>query len=241
MDGASPPEAERSAPRRRRSRAAGEVWRKDPEGRRGRVLDAAARLFGEHGYAGVSTSQIAAAAGVAEGSVFHYFSSKQGVLQSLGERYGAEFAAAMFGGVDPAAGPAAIRGGVDPAAGPEAIRAVIERAFAFVAASYPSFGLFLLSDDSSHPAAARLANRLAVTRAIAAVLEAWRRAGAIRKLDCEVTAVLLFGLVEAALRACFAHEHGAHRERYVEATVAAVTRILEPAAARQVRGSARSS
>ncbi len=48
--------------------------------RRERLLDAAARLFREHGYERTSVRQLAEAVGILSGSVFHHFSSKEEIL-----------------------------------------------------------------------------------------------------------------------------------------------------------------
>lgn len=45
--------------------------------RRTQILDVATRLFSDRGYAGVSTEQIAGAAGVTRGLLHHYFGSKR--------------------------------------------------------------------------------------------------------------------------------------------------------------------
>ncbi|MEX5637972.1 TetR/AcrR family transcriptional regulator [Parafrankia sp. FMc2] len=47
------------------------------------VLDAAARLFAEHGVAAVSLDQIAAAAGVGKGTLFRRFGDKAGLAVAL--------------------------------------------------------------------------------------------------------------------------------------------------------------
>ncbi len=51
--------------------------------RREQLLAAALELFSTHGYAGTSTKRIAAAAGVTEGLVFHYFPTKLALLLEL--------------------------------------------------------------------------------------------------------------------------------------------------------------
>ncbi len=48
-----------------------------------KILDAAARVFAEHGYARASTKQIAEVADIAEGSLFYHFENKRGVLLAL--------------------------------------------------------------------------------------------------------------------------------------------------------------
>ncbi|TNC21158.1 TetR/AcrR family transcriptional regulator [Amycolatopsis alkalitolerans] len=53
-------------------------WRRlEPDQRREQIFSCAARLFGERPYAVVSTSDIAAEAGVARGLINHYFGTKR--------------------------------------------------------------------------------------------------------------------------------------------------------------------
>ncbi|WP_326564948.1 TetR/AcrR family transcriptional regulator [Amycolatopsis rhabdoformis] len=53
-------------------------WRRlEPDERREQIYTCAARLFGERPYSAVSTSDIAAAAGVARGLINHYFGTKR--------------------------------------------------------------------------------------------------------------------------------------------------------------------
>ena len=202
--------------RRRRPPGAEDAgaWKKDPEGRRRRVLEEATRLFSERGYSSVTTGDVAAAAGVAEGSVFHYFGSKPGLLRAVGERYGAEFAAAMFDGAD-------------EEVSPDSVEALLRRAFTFVGGSYAGFGLFLLSDGAAAAPLARKANREVVTEAIEVALLQWQAKGEVGSVDAPVAAHLLFGLVESALKAAFAPEGGIEPERAIVATVRAMVRILD--------------
>lgn len=50
------------------------------EERRAAIVSAAVRLFSRQGYANTTTREIAADAGVAEGSIYRYFKSKQEIL-----------------------------------------------------------------------------------------------------------------------------------------------------------------
>src|SRR5207253_3037464 len=147
-------------------------------GRRARVLAEATRLFSERGYAAVSTADIAAAAGVAEGNVFHYFGSKPELLRAVGERYGSAFASAMFDGIEPVASKPTIEG-------------LVSRAFDFVEQNWPGFGLFLLSDHPSSVAPlAQKANRAAITRSVLSVLEVWSSEHILPDIDAAVVAEL---------------------------------------------------
>jgi TetR/AcrR family fatty acid metabolism transcriptional regulator len=53
------------------------------EERRRQILDAAVRVFARRGYHGARVGDIAEEAGVAHGLLYHYFSSKEAVLQTI--------------------------------------------------------------------------------------------------------------------------------------------------------------
>ncbi len=54
-----------------------------PEDKRTRILDAAIRVFAEHGYHEARVGDIAEDAGVAHGLLYHYFASKDDVLRTI--------------------------------------------------------------------------------------------------------------------------------------------------------------
>lgn len=70
-----PPEITRKKPVQARSRAMVE-----------RVLDAATRVLGEHGYAQMSTNRVAEEAGVSIGSLYRYFRHKDELIAELQAR-----------------------------------------------------------------------------------------------------------------------------------------------------------
>ncbi|MDQ3756553.1 MAG: TetR/AcrR family transcriptional regulator [Actinomycetota bacterium] len=57
---------------------------------RTRILDAAARVFAEHGYAAGTTNRIAAEAALSVGSLYQYFPNKDSILVELVRRHVAE-------------------------------------------------------------------------------------------------------------------------------------------------------
>jgi AcrR family transcriptional regulator len=57
--------------------------RADAARNRRKVLEAARRLFAEHGVANVSIEQVARAAGVGKGTVFHRFGDRAGLVMAL--------------------------------------------------------------------------------------------------------------------------------------------------------------
>ncbi|MDP3938876.1 MAG: TetR/AcrR family transcriptional regulator [Deltaproteobacteria bacterium] len=200
--------AERGARRR-------QGWRRDPEGRRERVLQAAVRAFSRKGFAAARVQDIARAAGVAEGTVFHQFGSKQGLLVAVGERYGQGMARAAFGGV-----------GADIQPGQASV--VVHNIFEYVRKTEGSLAAFLLTNDPAEGGPAQDANRRQMLAAIEAMLERWMERGLIRPVDPRVSAAIQFGLVENALRDCFLREKGEREEEYVREVTACLTGYLSP-------------
>jgi AcrR family transcriptional regulator len=68
-------------PTRRRTRL-------PPDIRREQILDAAERLFAQHGYEAVPAREVAREAGITPGLLNHYFGSKRGLFVTLVERLG---------------------------------------------------------------------------------------------------------------------------------------------------------
>jgi AcrR family transcriptional regulator len=60
---------------------------KDADVRREELLDTALALFLEHGFERTSVEQITMAVGVAKGTFYHYFATKQELLEQLVERF----------------------------------------------------------------------------------------------------------------------------------------------------------
>ncbi|TIQ41759.1 MAG: TetR/AcrR family transcriptional regulator [Mesorhizobium sp.] len=60
---------------------------KHPELRREELLDHAQALFLTHGYDKASLNDVIAAAGVSKGAFYHYFPSKEALLEALAERF----------------------------------------------------------------------------------------------------------------------------------------------------------
>lgn len=60
------------------------------EQREAQILDAAARVFARNGYARATTREIAAGAGVSEGTIYNYFHSKRDLLIAMSSRLAME-------------------------------------------------------------------------------------------------------------------------------------------------------
>ncbi|MDG0872909.1 TetR/AcrR family transcriptional regulator [Paenibacillus thiaminolyticus] len=55
--------------------------------RRNEILDAADELFGQKGFDGTSTNDILERVGIARGTLYHHFKSKEDIMDALIERY----------------------------------------------------------------------------------------------------------------------------------------------------------
>ena len=90
--------------KRRRTSAEGEARQAE---RRRRILDAAALVFARNGFHKTRTREIAAAADVAEGTIYNYFQSKRDILFALVERAMTESVPAVLAQAE-GGGPAAL-------------------------------------------------------------------------------------------------------------------------------------
>jgi AcrR family transcriptional regulator len=62
--------------------------KKQPEVRKGEILDAAERLFAEKSYDRTTINDMLEAVGISKGAFYHYFKSKEDVLDAVIERWG---------------------------------------------------------------------------------------------------------------------------------------------------------
>jgi AcrR family transcriptional regulator len=191
------------------------IRRREPERKRERLLEAARSLFAERGYDATTTAQLAREAGVAEGTVFHHFPSKRALLEAVAGEYGRGLAARMFAGVDATASA--------PAA-----EAMLRRAFAYVREQGALSRLLALTPDPTGWKAARAASRREIVSALASAFSAWHGRESLREFDPQITAELLYALVEAALTECFVYGDGSREEEYLRETVACVEGALLP-------------
>lgn len=62
---------------------------KKAEERRNEILDAADELFGQKGFDGTSTNDLLEKVGIARGTLYHHFKSKEDIMDALIDRYAA--------------------------------------------------------------------------------------------------------------------------------------------------------
>ena len=64
--------------------------RKEAMERRNEILDVADELFGQKGFDGTSTNDILEKVGIARGTLYYHFKSKEDIMDALIERYNAQ-------------------------------------------------------------------------------------------------------------------------------------------------------
>lgn len=188
---------------------------RDPADKRARLMEAAAVLFAERGYAATTTADVARRAGVSEGIVFHHFGSKADLLEAVAADYGQGLAQAMFA--------------VAPAPGqPPSAEPMLRAAFGYAREHGAVARLLRLSAPDGETRGARRASRAQIVGALARGFAHWSEAGVLRPMDAEIAAGLVFALVEAAIVECFAHDGGEREADYLREAVACVEGALMP-------------
>lgn len=153
---------------------------------RERLLDAARTLFGEKGYAGTSTREIAAQAECNVALISHYFGSKEGLLRSL-----------LTEGIDHLTEELSKLAAQE--ADPEMrLRRIVRFLVGYFAENHAGMRMMhreLLRTDS--PLLGELAPGTAAYHGVFVdVLEQARRAGRLRELDPNFAALLLMGMLQ---------------------------------------------
>ena len=74
-------------------------FRRAPDEKRARIVAVARACVSTKPYESTTTAEIARRAGVSEGTIFHHFGSKQGLLLVVGRAYAADLARTMYEGL----------------------------------------------------------------------------------------------------------------------------------------------
>jgi AcrR family transcriptional regulator len=176
------------------------------------ILEVAMRRFGEAGFAAVTIDEIAAAAGVAKGAVYHHFASKEALFEAVFERASAQLALEIR----------------DQSVGAKDVlaRLVEGSRLYFEACAKPPYGRILLKEGPAVLGWERW--REIDTRYFLAMLpmalEAAMQAGLVAQQPPEPLARMLTGAVTEAAVACAASDDPAATGR---AYFAALARLVD--------------
>lgn len=188
------------------------AYTRNPEAKRQSLLDAAQDLFAHRGYERTTTAQIAAAAGVSEGILFHHFGSKKGLFIELAQQYARAAAAATM---------------------PDQMahlteEFVVRTAFDFAEANPALYDM--MSKGTGDLSFTEIAEQNeALVSTIEHKLQQAMATGTIRPGNTRIMARLQFAVVDGAFRAWRAHGSERDREDYICEAIACMQAMLHPA------------
>jgi AcrR family transcriptional regulator len=177
---------------------------------------AARRVFAERGFRGTTIADIADAAGVAPGSIYLYFPSKEDVFAALNQQF-AELIRRAITEIPPT--------GVLE----ETVRRRIHNVFALAAKNRDLVRLVVLNTDPE----SRVMHKLrladdARTGIMARELEDAMAAGAIRRADAHMMTSMVFGLVALAVYRAFVVSDGRDADAYRDICADMIASYLRP-------------
>jgi AcrR family transcriptional regulator len=179
---------------------------KPAEERRDELMNAAQRLFLKHGVGPTTIEQITSGAKVAKGTFYLYFSSKEDVLEALGERFAQEHLAKIKAAIDDIA-PSDWKG------------KLAAWAAAGVATYLESIQLHDILFFGSRPVTREgLVDNIVIDH-LAGLLQAGAHAGTWPVDDCRFTAVFLFSGLHAAVDDAYSKQKRVNRKRLAEKLV----------------------
>lgn len=172
--------------------------------RRESILTAALDCFVERGFHGTAIPQIAEAANIAAGTIYHYFDSKEALVNALYRTWKTTVAQRVFTAF-PQTAPAR-----------EQFRVMWNEMVAFAQAHPTAFAFIELHNHSSYLDAESLAIDRNLKDFAAAVIVRAQKDGIVKKTDAHVLMELCFGAFVGLMRA-----HWEGRVELDEATIAA--------------------
>lgn len=188
--------------------------------RREQILTAMRQLIAEQGYERTTTAQIARRAGVSEGTIYNYFSSKGAILHALAEQAQRRTMERAFSRAVPG-----LQGGA-------LIRAMLEGAFEAAHENEDLMRSFALNVDFADPnQPGRICTSAEADAESLAGLEAFlggqQQTGLIpRSVSVPVMTRLIFGTVNQAMEDCICGTHGADEATYIDLMVRMFSRAL---------------
>lgn len=183
------------------------------ERRMAQLLDAAAEVFAENGYAKATTNAVAARAGVSPGTLYQFFANKEALATGLAERYRTALAQAHEEAFDP---------GLARLPLPELIDRMVDPMIAVNLANPGFKALFTAADMPAHVAAPARELHAAVAGRIGSVVAA--RLPDLPAEDVHRTAVVATQIFGALLGTILSAEED--RDRWVTELKKALTAYL---------------
>jgi AcrR family transcriptional regulator len=184
------------------------------QSKRQAIIEAALDIFAKQGYEETTIAQIAAAAGVAVGTVYLYFHNKREIYTQASIDWTNRIAVALQ---DPRIVSLPVR---------QVPRAMIETVFRLCHQNSNMMSIFQVDIQSPEELRQHKEADGAVTEAVSAFLRSAIESGPLAPFDTVMYAKILFGMVHAALFECFCVQEGRFEEAIRENTIEIVERIF---------------
>ena len=184
------------------------------QAKRQAIIEAAIDIFAKQGYEETTIAQIAAAAGVAVGTVYLYFHNKREIYTQISINWAERLAAALR---DPRIQALPVR---------QAPRAIIETVFRLCHDSSKFMSLFQVDIQSAE----ELQKHKDADQAISSLVESFFQGaiaqGELAPFDTTMYAKLLFGLVHSAVFECYCVQEGRNEDEFRERTIELIERLF---------------
>lgn len=178
------------------------------------IVDAAREIFSRQGYETTTIAEIAAAAGIAVGTVYLYFRNKREIYLDTSQNWVMEIAAALIQ-------PELLQRPVE-----QVPRAMIERVFEISRQYNQYMTLIQIDVQSKEELEVKRRGKHLITQAVNAFFQQSISRGDLPPFDTEMYATIIYGLVDNVLYDCFCLHGGADEEHYRERTIEIVERIF---------------
>ena len=178
------------------------------------IIEAALDIFAKQGYEETTIAQIAAAAGVAVGTVYLYFHNKREIYTQSSIDWTKRMAAALQ---DPRILSLPIE---------RVPRAMIETVFRICHENSNMMSIFQVDIQSPQELQQHKEADGVITGVVDAFLRSAVENGQLVPFDTMMYAKILFGMVHSALFECFCVEEGRHEDEIRESTIEIVERLF---------------
>ena len=178
------------------------------------IIDAASEIFSRQGYEATTIAEIAAAAGIAVGTVYLYFRNKREIYLNTSQSWVMEIATTL---IKPELLQLPIK---------QVPRAMIEKSFEISRKNNQLMSLIQIDTQSQEELEIKRRGKQLVTQAINTFFLQCVARGDFPPFDTEMYAKIVFGLVDSMLYDCFCLNAGANEEIYRERTIEVLERIF---------------
>lgn len=188
--------------------------REDVHSKRQAIIEAASEIFAKQGYEDTSIADIAAAAGVAVGTVYLYFHNKRDIYTSASLDWVTSIAAVFQ---DPAIASLPVE---------QMPRAMIEASFRICREKSELMPLFQVDIQSTEEIRQHRAAEEVIAKVVDDLLRRSIAQGQLAPFDTEMYAEILFGLVHSVMYTCFCVEGGEREALWRERTIEIIERLF---------------